>query len=564
MKLSQLLAALPKYKINLNEGEDPDITKITPDSRQVEPSTLFVAYRGVSLDSHRFIPDAMARGAAAIICESANGEWRTQSQRPPMGRAAKPVANSEAPRHPVALSSRSPVPRPPSPVIITVPDGREALAYLSAAWYNFPARHLTMVGITGTDGKTTTTNFLYRMLRTGGNKEVGMISTVNAMIGEMVLDTGLHTTTPAAPDVQRYLAQMVEAKTDVCLLEVTSHGLAHHRVTACEFDLAIVTNITHEHLDLHGSLEAYRAAKASLFESLATATPKDLPKTAVLNCDDWSFEYLKAKLVAKNIAWLGYSLTGHPEASLTAHHLTYRPDKTSFTIHGRHHTFAAETTLVGDYNVSNCLAAATAALEIFGLSPTEVQQGIATLSGVPGRMERINEGQPFMAVVDFAHTPNALRRSLTVARTLTLGRVIAVFGCAGLRDVEKRVMMGHIAAELADLTIITAEDPRTENLAAIIAETANTMLTDGAIEGQTFERVPDRGRAIYRAVQLAGPDDMVITLGKGHEQSMCFGHVEYPWDDRQALRSALRGQPLLTLPTAYEDAMTRGGEEATI
>jgi UDP-N-acetylmuramoyl-L-alanyl-D-glutamate--2,6-diaminopimelate ligase len=171
-------------------------------------------------------------------------------------------------------------------------------------------------------------------------------------------------------------------------------------------------------------------------------------------------------------------------------------------------------------------------------------------------MERIDEGQPFMAMVDFAHTPNSLRRSLTVAQTLTPGRVIAVFGCAGLRDVEKRTMMGHIAAELADITIITAEDPRTETLSDIMAETATAMLdsgamlADSAIEGKTFERVPDRGRAIYRAVQLAQPDDVVIALGKGHEQSMCFGETEYPWDDRDAMRTALRGAPLLTLPTA--------------
>ncbi len=523
MKLSQLIAALPQYQIQSDNGADPDITRITSDSRQVEPGTLFVAYRGVNLDSHRFIPNAIANGAAAIVCETANGEW----------------ANKEA-----SLAMRH------SPIQIIVPDGRAAVAYLAAAWHNFPAHHLQMVGITGTDGKTTTTNFLYNMLRTG--HKVGMISTVNAVIGEQTLDTGLHTTTPDAPDVQRYLAQMVAAETKICLLEVTSHGMAHHRVAACDFDVAIVTNITHEHLDLHGSLDAYRAAKAGLFESLATAAPKGLPKTAILNCDDWSFEYLKTKLDAHAVAWLGYSVAGHPEASLTANDLVYRPDKTHFTVHSRSHIFTAETTLVGDYNVSNCLAAATAALEIFHLSPVQVQQGIAALAGVPGRMERIHEGQPFMAVVDFAHTPNALRRSLTVARTLTPGRVIAVFGCAGLRDVEKRVMMGQIAAELADLTLITAEDPRTENLDAIIAETANAMLAKGAVEGQTFERVPDRGRAIYRAVQLAGPHDMVIALGKGHEQSMCFGEVEYPWDDRQAMQSALRGKPLLTLPTAAE------------
>jgi UDP-N-acetylmuramoyl-L-alanyl-D-glutamate--2,6-diaminopimelate ligase len=167
-------------------------------------------------------------------------------------------------------------------------------------------------------------------------------------------------------------------------------------------------------------------------------------------------------------------------------------------------------------------------------------------------MERIDEGQPFLALVDFAHTPNSLRRSLTTVRALTSGRVIAVFGCAGRRDVEKRAMMGEIAAELADITIITAEDPRTESSQNIITEIARAMVARGAIEGETFERIPDRGRAIYRAVQLAKPGELVIALGKGHEQSMCFGEVEYPWDDRQAMRAALKGQPLLTLPSAQE------------
>ena len=514
MKLSQLLAALPHYQISPS-WPDINIAQITSDSRQVEPGTLFVAYRGVSLDSHRFIPEAVAKGAVAIVAEAGVDFIISHSSLP-----------------------------------IIVPNGREALAYLAAAWYNFPAHQLTMIGITGTDGKTTTTNLLYHILRAGALK-VNMINTVNAVIGSDILETGLHTTTPDAPDVQRYLAKMVEAQTDVCLLEVTSHGMAHHRVTACDFDLAVVTNITHEHLDLHGSLAGYRVAKAALFESLATAKDKGAPKRAILNCDDWSFEYLKEKLAAVNVAWVGYSLTGHPEASFTAQDIAYHPHKTEFTICSPDETFEVETRLVGDYNVSNCLAAATAALVGLKVSPQSVRQGVAALPGIPGRMERIDEGQPFMAVVDFAHTPNALRRSLAVARILTSGRVIAVFGCAGLRDLEKRTLMGRIAAELADITIITAEDPRTEDLPAIIAETAAAMLACGAIEGETFERVPDRGRAIYRAVQLARPNDLVVALGKGHEQSMCFGEIEYPWDDRQALRSALRGKPLLTLPSAY-------------
>lgn len=525
MKLSQLLAALPHYTLLPQADKSTfqlEITHLTADSRQVKPGSLFVAYPGVTVNGHLFIPEAVARGAAAVVCEPVNEGID---------------ADTWAPTHPC----------------IIVPDGREALAYLAAAWHDFPARRMTMVGITGTDGKTTTTNFLYHMLQADPTRKVGMINTVSAVIGDRFLETGLHTTTPDAPDVQRYLAQMVAAGTDICLLEVTSHGLAHHRVTACEFDIAVATNITHEHLDLHGSLEAYRAAKASLFKGLATAADKEIPKTAVLNCDDRSFEYLKEILAVKGTPWIGYSVEGHPAAMVTAAQICYRPDKTTFTIQGSRNTIEVETLLVGDFNVSNCLAAASVALEILGISPQIVQQGVASLAGIPGRMERIDQGQSFLALVDFAHTPNALRRALTTARTLTSGRVIAVFGCAGRRDVEKRALMGHIAAELADVVIITAEDPRTEPLAGIMAATAQAILADGGREGETFERVPDRGQAIYRAVQLAQPGDLVIALGKGHEQSMCFGQSEYPWDDRQAMRSALRGKPLLTLPSAHFD-----------
>lgn len=529
MDLSYLLTALPHYQL-LTGSSAPsapasvEITHLTSDSRAVTPGALFVAYRGVAIDGHRFIPEVIARGVGAIVAESVEGLEKSLSLESP-GQTIPPI--------------------------ILVSNGREALAYLAAAWYGFPARHMTMVGITGTDGKTTTTNFLYQILK-AGHRNIGMISTVNAIIGDTTLETGLHTTTPDAPDVQRYLAEMLKAGTEICLLETTSHGLDQRRVTACDFDIAIVTNITHEHLDIHGSLAAYWAAKASLFESLAAARPKGMPKTAILNCDDGSFEYLKQRLAPSGTAWIGYSMAGHPEASVTAHDIAYSPDKTRFSLQGRAASFPLETILIGDYNVSNCLAAATAALELLGATPEIVQRGVAALTGIPGRMERLDEGQQFMAIVDFAHTPNALRRSLTTARTLTSGKVIAVFGCAGLRDVEKRLMMGQTAAELADLTLITAEDPRTESLEAIMAQTAQAMIAKGAVEGRTFECIPDRGRAIYRAVQLAQPGDVVIALGKGHEQSMCFGQTEYPWDDRQAMRAALKGQPLLTLPTAFE------------
>jgi UDP-N-acetylmuramoyl-L-alanyl-D-glutamate--2,6-diaminopimelate ligase len=516
MKLAPLLAAIPHYTGRfVADPAQVEIAAISADSRRVTAGTLFVAYPGVNLDGRRFIPQAIEQGAAAIVGEEIG--------LAPTGGATVPL--------------------------VSVPNAREALAYLSAAWYGFPARQILTVGITGTDGKTTTTNFLYRILRAAGRK-VSMISTVGAVIGNEVLETGLHTTTPDAPDVQRYLAQMVAAGTEICLLETTSHGLAQHRVTACDFDVAIVTNITHEHLDLHGSLAAYRAAKALLFESLATAAPKGILKRAVLNCDDSSFEYLKTRLAVGNTPWLGYSLDNHLASTVKAGQATVAPDRTRFTVQGSNYRFEAETLLVGDYNISNALAAVTAAVEVLGAPPVAAQQGLAALTGVPGRMERIDEGQAFMAVVDFAHTPNSLRRSLSAARQLVQGRVIAVFGCAGRRDVEKRTLMGQIAAALADITLLTAEDPRTEDLEAIIDQTAQAMLARGAIESQDFYRVPDRGRALFQAVQLAQAGDIVLALGKGHEQSMCFGHTEYPWDDREALRSALRGQPLLTLPSA--------------
>ena len=214
---------------------------------------------------------------------------------------------------------------------------------------------------------------------------------------------------------------------------------------------------------------------------------------------------------------------------------------------------------MGLFNVSNILAALTLTVAGLGVEPEAALDALKNFKGVPGRMERIDEGQAFTALVDFAHTPNSLRRALETVRALTTGRVIAVFGCAGLRDVEKRTLMGRIAAELADITLLTAEDPRTEDLNAIIHTTAQAMRKKGAVEagageaiGATpvFIRIPDRGRAIYRAVQLARPGDILIALGKGHEQSMCFGEVEYPWDDRKAMRRALNGKPLLTLPTA--------------
>ncbi|MCU0500734.1 MAG: UDP-N-acetylmuramoyl-L-alanyl-D-glutamate--2,6-diaminopimelate ligase [Anaerolineae bacterium] len=506
------------------------ISHITADSRRVSAGALFVAYRGVGVDGHRYIGDALARGAAAIVGELAFD----------------------------ALST-------PPPAYIQVADGREALAWLSAAWHDHPSRAMALVGITGTDGKTTTANLLHSILVTAG-KRAGLISTVSAVIGDQTYETGLHTTTPDAPDVQRYLAKMRDAGTEIAVLEATSHGLAQHRVTGCAFDIAVVTNITHEHLDFHGSYEAYRDAKALLFRSLSTSYRKPgLLKTAILNRDDSSFDYLAALPAERRIVYgAGERESGRAgELMLVARNVRHQPFGTEFDL-----TFASSlpfspspihlvTALVGRFNVSNVLAAAGAALAL-GIDAAAIAAGVRALRGVPGRMERVDRGQPFTAIVDFAHTPNALAKTLETLRTLVQpgGRLIAVFGSAGLRDREKRRLMGIAAARLADMSVITAEDPRTEDLAAILAETAAAMTGEGRREGQDFARIPDRQRAILHAVGLARTGDVIVVCGKGHEQSMCFDATEHPWRDQAALAWALdavrdnaRVEPPFLLPT---------------
>ena len=513
--LSELLRGMPGGILQGN-GE-ATVCEVTLDSRKVQPGTLFAASTGATADGHRFIPDAIQRGACAVV-------------------GTQPLSGLAVP-------------------YVQVQDSRLALAYLAAGLHGFPARQLTMIGVTGTDGKTTTANLIYHILQAAGLR-AGMISTVNAVIGTEVFDTGFHVTTPDSPDIQSYLGRMVAAGLTHAILETTSHGLAQQRVAACDFDLGVITNITHEHINDHGSFEAYRQAKGRLFASLSEmpAKPSNPPRGAVLNRDDSSFDFLSE---ITRLPRLTYGLG--EDADVCAVNIVDQPDGLKFVargheLSGSQFEFPVQTSLVGLFNVSNCLAAIAATLGILGLPSQAAQQGVATLPGIPGRMERIDMGQNFTAIVDFAHTPNALRRALEAARQLTRGRVIAVFGSAGLRDRDKRWMMSETAAQLADLTVLTAEDPRTESLSLILEEMAQGAVRRGGVEGETFWRVPQRGEAIRFALRLAQPGDLVISCGKGHEQSMCFGTVEYAWDDRTAMRAALAeylgvpGPPMPFLP----------------
>jgi UDP-N-acetylmuramoyl-L-alanyl-D-glutamate--2,6-diaminopimelate ligase len=439
---------------------------------------------------------------------------------------------------------------------VQVKNAQEVVGYLAAAYHDFPSRKLIVIGVTGTDGKTTTSTLIHSILQQATGNRAGLISTVAAYLGDATVDTGLHVTTPGAPQIQALLARMVSNGLTHAVLEMTSHGLAQGRLNGVDIDVAVMTNVTHEHLDYHGSFENYRAAKGRMFAMLSKSYRKpDQPKIAAINADDPSADYFAA-FPADKLVMYGLSV----EAEYRAVDIVYAPDRTSFRI--AHKSDASiygpvfKTSLVGEFNVLNCLAAIETAF-CFPIASGHIVQGVERFEGVPGRMERIDEGQKFTAIIDFAHTPNALEKALQAARQMLPSgkRLIAVFGSAGLRDVEKRRMMAEVSVQLADFTILTAEDPRTESLDAILQAMAEGCLARGSVEGKTFIRVPDRGEALYRACQMAQPDDIVMACGKGHEQSMAFGATEYPWDDREAMRAALRGAPLRTLPTAKrEDA----------
>jgi len=490
-----LASALPTAQYH--NWVDRDIRAITRDSREVQPGDIYVAIPGVSVDGHAFATRARQAGAIAFVVER---------QLPELADAA----------------------------VAVVPNSREALAYLHAAWQGYPARKLRVIGVTGTDGKTTTTRLVTSVLQAAG-RLTGTVDSVSASIAGTEVPTGFHTTTPDAPEVQAYLREMVDAGVEYAIIESTSHGLAQFRVAGCEYDVAVVTNITHEHLDYHGSYEAYREAKAMLFRYLSISVAKPgCAKAAVLNADDSSYEYLCS--ISTDIQ-LAYGLG--EDVDVRATDVRSSPAGLAFTVTTPDAVFAIESPLIGRYNVHNILAA-IAVGHSQGIEPLHMAEGIAAVHGVPGRMQQIDCGQPFSVIIDFAHTPNALEHALRTARDLTDGQVIVVFGCAGLRDRAKRPWMGEIAGRLADKTIITAEDPRTESLDTIMAQIAAGSLRAGAVESESFWCIGDRGEALYAATRMAQPGDVVIATGKGHEQSLCFGTVEYPWSDQKAAIEALQ------------------------
>jgi len=381
-------------------------------------------------------------------------------------------------------------------------------AIVATLVYRYPAKNLKIIGVTGTDGKTTTVHLIYSILKLAGER-TAFVSSIEARIRDKEIDTGFHVTTPNPWLLQRLLRQMVDEEVEYLVLEATSHGLDQHRLFGCNFQVGVITNITHEHLDYHKTFKKYLAAKAKLFHGV---------KIAVLNRDERHFNYLKRAGGRTRI--VSYGINKEADYTLKK--------------------FKFKTKLSGKYNLYNCLAAIATA-KALGIKDEIIRKAVADFSGLPGRLEKIDKGQDFSVFVDFAHTPNGLENVLQALRKEKKGRLIVVFGCAGERDKTKRPIMGEIASRLADLVVLTAEDPRTEDVDKIIDQIAAGCQKAGWIEGEKYFRVPDRREAIKFALKkLAKKGDIIVICGKGHEKSMCFGNTEYPWSDQKEVRLALK------------------------
>jgi UDP-N-acetylmuramoyl-L-alanyl-D-glutamate--2,6-diaminopimelate ligase len=508
MQLQSLLLALEEQPVRqwpasgeCNQAQE--ITSLAYDSRKVTPGALFIAVPGSHTDGRAYLAEAAQRGALVALGPTLEG----------------------------ILPTGQPTPLP----YIVVRDVLGALADLACAFYEYPAQRLCTIGVTGTDGKTTTANLIHTILRAAGTR-AGLMTTANFKLDGQEWENTSRQSTLEALEVQQLLRRMVDEGITHVVIEATSHGLELQRVRGCAFDVGVVTNITHEHLEFHKTLENYRRAKARLFEMLDPARDKgrDARPTAILNRDDSSYEIVRPYC---HVPVLDYG--ADQSAAVRAVDVQLDASRTRFRAILPGAEVEIETQLVGQFNVSNCLAAIATAYSQ-GIAPAVIARALATVAGVAGRMERIDEGQPFSVIVDYAHTPDSLAKVLATLRPLTTGKLLVVFGSAGERDVLKRPIMGQIAARMADFFVITDEDPREEDREKILREIASGSEEAGKREGRDFLCIADRTQAIATALARARAGDTILLAGKGHEQSIITGREKIPWDDRRVAREQLR------------------------
>ena len=461
-----------------------EVTSLAYDSRAVRPGTLFFAVPGIHVDGHDYAAAAVAGGAVGLVVE-------------------RELPDVSVPQ-------------------LVVDGTRRALADAADAWFGRPSERLRVIGITGTDGKTTSSFLAVELLRAGGRRP-GLVGTVAVDIGDERTPNDDRNTTPESLELQEMLAGMVTAGNESVVMEATSHGLALERTRNCRFDVGVVTSVTSEHLEFHGSLEAYRAAKARLVEEAPLA---------ILNTDDDAFTFFRSRARQRVLT---YGI--ETDADLRATDLVADADGSRFTLIAPDWRGPISLPMPGGFNVSNALAALAIA-HVEGVAWEIAADALVRTAGVPGRMERISAGQPFAVVVDYAHTADSLAKVLRMLRPVTRGRLIAVFGSAGERDPTKRPAMGRVSAELADLTVVTDEDPRLEDPRSINEAIAAGARAAGATAASLVV-IDDRREAIGHAIGLAGEGDVILLAGKGHETSIFYGTEKRPWDDRVVAREAL-------------------------
>jgi UDP-N-acetylmuramoyl-L-alanyl-D-glutamate--2,6-diaminopimelate ligase len=478
-----------------------EVVSITEDSRGAGPGSLFVAIQGTQQDGHHFVNQAFAQGATAVVVEEDCFQG-DPSEFSPAGSALIHVKNS-----------------------------RKALGLMASQLYGNPSRHLKMVGVTGTNGKTTVTHLAASLLEAKGH-QVGLLGTVGYVVGKKRREAS-HTT-PAPVQLQEMLAEMVRAGTDVGVLEVSSHALALDRVAGCEFDIVVFTNLTQDHLDFHRTMEDYFQAKLHLFTDYVKDGQKSGAKRALVNADD-----PRAPLILQECSIPVWTFGIHAKADIQADAVQLGMEGTKFIVNSPLGRMIITSQLVGEHNVSNMLAAIGIGLEM-GISPDSIEQALGTVSNVPGRFERIQEGQDFMVVVDYAHTDDALQRLLEAAQTIKQARIITVFGCGGDRDSGKRSKMGQVAVKKSDLVIVTSDNPRTEDPQAILADIEKGIEALPLEERCSYQTISDRARAIQVAIELASSGDLVLIAGKGHEDYQILGTQKVHFDDREEARKAIR------------------------
>jgi UDP-N-acetylmuramoyl-L-alanyl-D-glutamate--2,6-diaminopimelate ligase len=491
--LKELLAELPEAQVA--GDENVEVVAIAYDSRQVSSGAAFVAIRGFERDGHEFIASAVERGAGVVV---ADNEQTLQKL-------------------------------PDFVTRVLVEDTRHALAMLACEFYGHPSRELTLVGVTGTNGKTTVAHLVAELLREQGYKSVGIIGTLGASRDGDFFDTGR--TTPESLDLQRLLADFLDGGSEAVVMEVSSHALALQRVSGCAFDAGIFTNLTQDHLDFHGDMEDYFQAKARLFREVAEYSERYKSFGAVINADDHYGRRLRDEVLADAL-YITYGIENEAHVQADAVHLT--PLGSSFVARASSGDIHLDLALSGRFNVYNALAAVGFGL-LKQIAPAKIQAALQKATPPEGRMEMIDSGQDFYVAVDYAHTPDGLKNVVSTVREFTPGRLITVFGCGGDRDRTKRPQMGMIAAGLSDVCVVTSDNPRTEDPNKIIEDVLGGMRGAGAecvIE-------PDRRKAIEQALGLAKAGDFVVIAGKGHETYQIFKDRTIHFDDREVVREFL-------------------------